>query len=66
MMNRIKVDYCGVDENEVNQINDVYKLKLVRDEADDIEVDDRYLLEENVYNPKEDNDVSISEDELED
>jgi len=28
MMNRIKVDYCGVDENEVNNINDVYKLKL--------------------------------------
>lgn len=66
MMNRIKVDYCGVDENEVNNINDVYKLKLCREEKDDFEVDDRYLLEEDVYNPAEDNEVSISEDSLND
>ena len=65
MMNRIRVDYCGVDENEVNQINDEHKLKLVRQENPE-EIDDRYLLEENVYNPKEEADVSISEDELQD
>jgi hypothetical protein len=31
MMNRIRVDYCGVDEGEVTLINDTYKLKLVRE-----------------------------------
>jgi len=65
MMKRIRVDYCGVDESEVSQINDMYKLKLVR-EFHQEEIDDRYLLEEDVYNPAEEDQVSISEDELDD
>ena len=61
MMNRIRVDYCGVDEGEVSQINDTYKLKLVR-EFQDKEIDDLYLLDDEAFNPAEEDEVSISED----
>lgn len=64
MMNRIRCDCCGLNEEEVSQINDVYKLKLVKG-FEPQEIDDRYLLEEDAYKPGEENDVSITEDDME-
>lgn len=63
MMNRIRCDYCGLNEEEVVQFNDAYKLKLVKG-YDPEEIDDRYLLEDDVYKPGEENDVSITEEDM--
>lgn len=63
MMNRIKVIHCGLDESEVENLNDEFKLKCVKEEQHE-EVDDRYLLDDNAFNPKDVEDVSISEDDL--
>lgn len=64
MMNRIRCDYCGLNEEEVSQINDVYRLKLLKGEEEE-EIDDRYLLQEDAYKPGEENEVSITEEDME-
>merc|ERR1712159_398545 len=64
MMNRIRCDHCGLNEEEVSQINDAYKLKLVKGEEED-EIDDRYLLQEDVYRPGQEDEVSITEEDME-